>query len=93
VVTVLVDVPAGDLVPGDVIVLPNGLVREVRRLEIFDEATGPHPGVRIRPIVAGSSSLAYENRASAARGPSSIAVDEQGLRPFRPHELVRVERA
>jgi hypothetical protein len=88
----LVEIPARDLVAGDTLLLPSGLERQVLRVEAFDELTGRDPGPRLRVIVIGYASEAYENRASAPKGVSSIRVDEQGLRPFRPDELVRVDR-
>jgi hypothetical protein len=72
--------------------MPNGLRRHVLRVESFDELTGRDPGERLLVIVSGGSSQGYENRARAAKGRSVVALDEQALKPYRPAELVKVER-
>lgn len=91
--SIVVDVAVRELVAGDVVVLPNGLVRRVLRVEAFDELTGRDPGERCLVIVTGGSSQGFESKASAAKGRSVVALDEQALRPYRPDELVKVERA
>jgi hypothetical protein len=90
--TVELKVKASELVAGDVVVLPNGLRRRVLSISLYTEATGKSPGKRLQVIVEGSSSLAFENRARAAKGATAIVMSEQGLRPFKLNELVTVER-
>lgn len=90
--TVELEVPAGDVVAGDVLVLFGWMRRRVLKVERYEQTTGMVPGPRVRVIVSGSTSQAFENRAGAARGPSYVALEQQGLRPFFPDELLTVER-
>ena len=90
--TVEVEVPASELVAGDVLVLFGWMRRRVLEVERYEQTTGMVPGPRVRVIVSGSTSQAYENKASAAKGPSFVALEQQGLRPYFPDELLTVER-
>lgn len=88
----LVQVAAGELEPGAMLVLGRGEWRRVLRVERYDELLGAAAGPRVRVIVAGGSSEAWEGARSGHTGARSIALPEMGLRPFEPGERLTVAR-
>ena len=85
-------VDARDVLVGDRVILPMLGPRLVLDVHEFELDTGPEPGPRIRIVYALGSTRAFENRASAAKGPSSTFQAEAGLRPLLPDERVAIER-
>jgi hypothetical protein len=85
-------VEARDVVPGDRVILPVLGSRVVVNVDEWDEEFGPEPGPRVTILYAAGTSLAFENRASAARGAVTVTQPEAGLKPLRPHEPVAIER-
>lgn len=91
-VTVTSEVAASGLRVGDRIVLPAGRVRRVLAVTPYLEETGSDPGERLEVIVQAGGSATWEGPRSHHSGARSGDLAEQMLRPFRPDELVRVER-
>lgn len=82
---------ARDVVPGDRVILPMLGARVVLQVDEY-----PTLGLEATPclviVYASHGSIAFENRASAAKGMSRIDQAEGSLRPYLPDDPVAIER-
>lgn len=83
-------IAAREVVAGDRVILPVLGARVVLIAEPSTFGMDETPCIRI--VYALGMSQAFENRASAAKGMTSSAQPEAGLRPYLPDEPIAIER-
>lgn len=83
-------VPVEDVQPGDRVLLPVLGYRVVLEVNEYDHL-GMEPARCFQIVYALGASLAFENRASAAKGPSAVHQPEASIRLLRAGELVPIE--